>query len=129
MQALPKNLETLSFKQLTALQNRIDELKTRKHDEAVAKLETVKSEAQTALASKLAKMAQELGVKPQVIVDTPAAQNGHSKRKATTKQKVPVKFINPSNKDETWTGRGRAPRWLAAKIKGGAKLEDYRINA
>ncbi|MBD0191236.1 H-NS family nucleoid-associated regulatory protein, partial [Acinetobacter baumannii] len=28
---------------------------------------------------------------------------------------------------ETWTGRGKQPRWLVAEIEKGAKLEDFLI--
>jgi DNA-binding protein H-NS len=41
--------------------------------------------------------------------------------------KVPPKYMNPDNKTETWTGRGRKPRWLAAKLAKGGKIEDFRI--
>lgn len=29
--------------------------------------------------------------------------------------------------DETWTGRGRQPKWIAEHIKAGGKLEDLLI--
>jgi len=33
---------------------------------------------------------------------------------------------NPRNPENTWTGRGRMPRWLVAATKGGkAKREDF----
>jgi len=38
-----------------------------------------------------------------------------------------VKYVNPDNRSETWTGRGRKPNWLVAKVKKGAKLEDFAI--
>ena len=38
---------------------------------------------------------------------------------------VPAKYVNPANPAETWTGRGRKPRWLTAKLDKGAKLEDF----
>jgi len=38
-----------------------------------------------------------------------------------------VKFANPDNPVETWSGRGRQPRWLSAKLKSGSKLDDFRI--
>jgi DNA-binding protein H-NS len=41
--------------------------------------------------------------------------------------KVPVKYRNPENSTETWTGRGRQPKWLAAALKKGAKLEDFAL--
>ena len=41
--------------------------------------------------------------------------------------KVPPKYRNPGNKDETWTGRGKQPRWLAAEVAKGKKVEDFLI--
>jgi DNA-binding protein H-NS len=39
---------------------------------------------------------------------------------------VAVKYRDPKNPENTWTGRGRMPRWLAAATKGGkAKREDF----
>jgi DNA-binding protein H-NS len=40
---------------------------------------------------------------------------------------VPPKYRNPENPEETWAGRGLKPRWLAAALKSGAKLEDFAI--
>lgn len=42
---------------------------------------------------------------------------------------VPPKYVNPENPIETWAGRGLKPRWLAAKLKSGKKLEDFSIAA
>lgn len=41
--------------------------------------------------------------------------------------KVPPKYRNPANKNETWTGRGKQPLWLAAQTKKGKKLEEFLI--
>lgn len=41
--------------------------------------------------------------------------------------KVAVKFRNKDNPEETWTGRGRQPKWLAAKLQKGAKLADFAV--
>jgi DNA-binding protein H-NS len=41
--------------------------------------------------------------------------------------KVAPKYRNPENPGETWAGRGLKPRWLAAAIKSGKKLDDFRI--
>lgn len=42
---------------------------------------------------------------------------------------VAPKFRNPENPAETWAGRGLKPRWLAAALKSGKKLEDFSIEA
>ena len=41
--------------------------------------------------------------------------------------KVAPKYMNPDNKSETWTGRGRQPRWLVAKLAKGGKLDQFKI--
>lgn len=41
--------------------------------------------------------------------------------------KVAPKYRNPANPKETWTGRGKHPRWMAALIAKGKKAEDFLI--
>ena len=41
--------------------------------------------------------------------------------------KVAVKYRSPDNPDDTWTGRGRQPKWLVAALKKGAKLDDFTV--
>jgi DNA-binding protein H-NS len=36
------------------------------------------------------------------------------------------KYRNPQT-FETWSGRGKRPRWLVAAMKSGHKIEDFRI--
>lgn len=51
-------------------------------------------------------------------------------KKAASKRagvKVAPKYRNPANPKETWTGRGRQPRWMAAQVKAGKKPEDFLI--
>ena len=38
-----------------------------------------------------------------------------------------AKYANPEDRSQTWTGRGRKPNWLVARVKKGAKLEDFAI--
>jgi DNA-binding protein H-NS len=41
---------------------------------------------------------------------------------------VAIKYRDPQNPANTWTGRGRMPRWLVAATKGGkAKKEDFLV--
>jgi DNA-binding protein H-NS len=42
---------------------------------------------------------------------------------------VAPKYRNPENPSETWAGRGLKPRWLAAALKSGKKLEHFSITA
>jgi DNA-binding protein H-NS len=40
---------------------------------------------------------------------------------------VAAKYVNPDDPSQTWTGRGRKPRWLAAKLKEGERMEKFLI--
>lgn len=40
---------------------------------------------------------------------------------------VAPKYRNPENQAETWTGRGRQPKWVAAKIAAGGTLDSLKI--
>ena len=55
------------------------------------------------------------------------ASDGVGKPNPTKGNKVKPKYRSP--KGETWAGRGMHPRWLAALIKQGHKLEEYVIGA
>ncbi len=41
--------------------------------------------------------------------------------------RVMAKYRNSAAPHETWSGRGKQPRWLVAAIKAGRKVEDFRI--
>ncbi len=41
------------------------------------------------------------------------------KGKAATKSKVPAKYRNPDNSSETWSGRGRSPKWFESAVRRG----------
>lgn len=42
--------------------------------------------------------------------------------------KVLPKYCNPSAPEETWSGRGKQPRWLVAALQSGRRLEEFRIS-
>ena len=41
--------------------------------------------------------------------------------------KVPVKYRDPDNSKNKWTGRGVKPRWLSAYIDQGRSLEEFKV--
>ena len=38
------------------------------------------------------------------------------------------KYQNPKDHSETWSGRGKQPRWLRAQLRAGKKLDDLLID-
>src|SRR5579871_6901710 len=41
--------------------------------------------------------------------------------------KVFPKYRNPAVPSETWSGRGKRPRWLVSALKSGRSIEDFEI--
>lgn len=41
--------------------------------------------------------------------------------------KVAAKYANPQDPTQTWTGRGRRPRWVLAALESGKSLTDMEI--
>ncbi|MCC5956220.1 MAG: H-NS histone family protein [Natronohydrobacter sp.] len=50
-----------------------------------------------------------------------------AKAPATGRKTVAAKYANPADKSQTWTGRGRKPRWVVDALAGGKTLEDLAI--
>ena len=41
--------------------------------------------------------------------------------------KVLPKYFNPQAPSETWSGRGKRPRWLVAALETGHRLDEFKI--
>jgi DNA-binding protein H-NS len=41
--------------------------------------------------------------------------------------KVLPKYSNPQAPSETWSGRGKRPRWLVAALETGHRLDEFKI--
>lgn len=39
-----------------------------------------------------------------------------------------IRFRNPANPAQTWTGHGKRPRWLVQALEQGARLEDFALS-
>lgn len=68
----------------------------------------------------------EIAQKAGLPVDELIAANIKKSKKGTG-QKVQARFRNPANNAQTWTGRGRQPRWIADGLAAGKSLDDFRI--
>jgi DNA-binding protein H-NS len=48
-------------------------------------------------------------------------------RGVTKGSKAPIRYRNPRDPNQTWSGRGLQPRWLQAEIQEGHPLESFRV--
>lgn len=46
---------------------------------------------------------------------------------AKPRRTVPPKYANPADPSQTWTGRGRKPRWVQDALDSGKSLDDLAI--
>ncbi|MFV0294089.1 MAG: H-NS family nucleoid-associated regulatory protein [Paracoccus sp. (in: a-proteobacteria)] len=101
------DLENLSLKELRDLRNKVERAITsyedRRRKEALAAAEEA---------------AREHGFSLNDLT------GGKSGRRAA---KIAAKYANPENDSETWTGRGRRPRWVQEALDAGRSLEDMAI--
>ena len=105
-------LEKLSYAQLAALRADIDRLLLQRQQTE-----------RPALRSRISALARQHGFAVTELLDGRRKAKGKGKR-----ARVAIKYRDPGNPENTWTGRGRTPRWMAAALKGGkAKKEDFLI--
>ena len=106
--ARQSDLEKMSYAELAALSTHVARLKIDKQN---AERATVRQ--------KMADLAKQHGFDIRELMDG---------RKAKGKGTVAVKYRDPKNPSNTWTGRGRMPRWMVAATKGNkGKKEDFLI--
>lgn len=60
-------------------------------------------------------------------VAKPAAPKARKSTKGRSLGKVAPKYRNPANSAETWAGRGKQPKWLAAETGKGRGLDEFLI--
>ena len=101
-------LEKLSLEELKKLQNEV----------AVAIFNFEKQrKAETLI--ELKALAHAKGFSLKELLDD---SNGKS-----TKKPVAPKYADPSNPENTWTGRGRKPKWLVAALESGQSVEEFAL--
>jgi len=105
------NLSNYNLAELKGLQFDIEkEIKSRQKDE-------VRKAREQILA-----IAQDVGVP---VSDLIAKAGGA--RKGGTGAQGQARFRNPADESQTWTGRGRQPKWIAEALADGKSLEDFRV--
>jgi DNA-binding protein H-NS len=77
-----------------------------------------------ALMRKLGVTLQDLSATPVRAARKAAATSAREKKKPS--KPVPVKFRN-SESGDTWSGRGRTPRWLVAAEAAGRSRDEFKV--
>lgn len=75
----------------------------------------------TGVLSRIKELGASIGVAVKIIEDAAPRQSGRRGRKA------PVKYQNPNDLSQQWTGRGMKPRWLQGLIDQGHHIKEFEI--
>jgi DNA-binding protein H-NS len=85
---------------------------------------SLREEVRTILSTKL-------GAEKQKLERRLARLNGRIERKQKARRpypKVHPKYRNPERPSETWSGRGKQPRWVGTQLRSGMKVDDLLIS-
>jgi DNA-binding protein H-NS len=105
------DLSKYNLGELKGLQYDIDrEIKTRQHQELKKAREQILS------------IAQSVGLSPEELL-----AKGRKTPKAGKSSTADSQYRNPGNDRQTWTGRGRQPKWVVDALAKGKKLEELRV--
>ena len=102
------NLDDLSLEELKSLQN----------DVAVALYNFEKRKKAEALAE-IKSLAHAKGFSLDELLGGESAKGKRAPAVA--------KYADPANPDNTWSGRGRKPKWLVAQLDQGKSVEDFAL--
>lgn len=58
-------------------------------------------------------------------LDLPELLGARHERKQRRSINAPVRYRDPNNPDNTWTGRGRPPKWLQDLIDAGKDQDEF----
>ena len=70
------------------------------------------------VANRLYELAASIGMTPHQVLGLEPVGNSDSKS---------VRFCNPADPQQTWSGRGKRPRWLKDALAAGARLDDFKV--
>lgn len=105
-------LDKMTYAQLCELRDRVAEAIVAAH-----------AAEKKALREEMEAMAAKAGLTMADILDGRRG-GARSPMKGT---KIAVKYRNPKDADQTWTGRGRKPLWLVDALKRGQKIESFLV--
>src|SRR5437899_12820219 len=105
------------------------------HEEIAARLAAALTAEKSVLENRLRRLQR--GIETQHATDDAKSSDAKSSdakssgAKSSTERRpyppVVPKYRNPDRPSETWAGRGKKPRWLAAQLKSGKRIDDFRI--
>jgi DNA-binding protein H-NS len=83
-------------------------------------------EKRRALKEQIERMAKEQGISLAELFPQAGKERSLQKEKRKRGDQT-VKYRNPAEPSQTWTGNGRKPAWLVEALASGQVLEDFKV--
>lgn len=113
------NLKGMTRKELEKLKADIDK--------ALVRVEQTEKKEALQAAEKAAKALGYSLADLEGVKTAPKTRAAKPKKATDGRAKVAPKYRNPNDPEQTWTGRGRKPKWVEAYLSGGGSLEGIAI--
>ncbi|MBV0892891.1 H-NS histone family protein [Paracoccus sp. Z118] len=101
------DLDDMTIEQLRELRKNVDQ--------AITSYET---RTRQAALDAVEEVAREHGFKLADLVE--GTKTGRKRASAS----ADIRYVNPDNSDQTWSGRGRRPGWVKAALEAGRSLDE-----
>ena len=109
-------LASLSLNELEAIQKKVNR-----------EIQKRRSKAQEEGLRKFKLIAAEYGLTSNELKESRLPRDQWQEKRYKKRGPVAPKYRDPSNAENTWTGRGRKPKWVEAFLNGGGRLEQITI--
>lgn len=107
------NVSELSEEHLKSLREAVEQ-----------QIEARKDQRKRDVQAEYQRLADSIGMTPVQIVQDMVS---HGKASKSNKAVAGVKYCNPNDLTQTWSGRGKRPNWLKSALAAGRRLEDFQI--
>ena len=104
MQSIESVIENYSFEELQNAKTVIE-----------SKMNSLRNVEIKKAREELRAKAAQLGIEPEALLGTGSSSS------------IAAKYRDPDNNANTWTGRGKQPNWLKAKLQSGSTLDEFLI--
>lgn len=105
MQSIESVIENYSFEELQNAKTVIE-----------SKMNSLRNVEIKKAREELRAKAAQLGIEPEALLGTGSSSSS-----------IAAKYRDPDNNANTWTGRGKQPNWLKAKLQNGSTLDEFLI--
>ena len=102
------------------------------HEEIATRLAEALTAEKSVLENRLRRLQRSIEIQdaPDDAKSSRGAKSSRETKSSTERRPYPAvvpKYRNPERPSETWAGRGKKPRWLAAQLESGKRIDDFRI--